>query len=145
MPTPTKAAGNAALFCQAAFQSVGLQHILVDGDVPAQVQDFALAFPELHEVPVGPFLQSIEVPLDGRRALWCINRSCQFCIFCKLDYQLASFSSQAAGGHSATWSIYPDFHPCKEGMVPRQPDLPRTVSWVPLGTEQVCVTAALFT
>lgn len=39
--------------------------MLVDGDVPAQVQDFALAFPELHNVPVGLFLQSIEVPLDA--------------------------------------------------------------------------------
>lgn len=37
------------------------QHILVDGAVPPQVQDFTLALVELHEAPVGPFLPPVEV------------------------------------------------------------------------------------
>lgn len=38
------------------------------GDAPPQLQDLALAFAELHDIPVGPFLQSAEVPLDGSTA-----------------------------------------------------------------------------
>lgn len=45
------------LLCQAAFQSVSLQLLLVPGDAPPQLQDLALAFAELHDIPAGPFLQ----------------------------------------------------------------------------------------
>ena len=59
---------------------VGPQHILVHGVVPPQVQDLALAFVELHEVPVSPFLQLVEVTLHGSTTLWCISDSSQFVI-----------------------------------------------------------------
>ena len=49
------------LFCQAAFQPSGSQHIPVPGVVPPQVHDFALLLVELHDVPVGPFLQPVKV------------------------------------------------------------------------------------
>lgn len=40
-------------FCQAAFQTVGPQHILVPEVVPPQGQGFALLLAELHEVASG--------------------------------------------------------------------------------------------
>ncbi|KAK4832039.1 hypothetical protein QYF61_020554 [Mycteria americana] len=72
------------LFCQAAFQLAGPQHILVPGVVPSQVQDFALFLVELHEIPVGPLLQPVEVPLNGSTVIWCISHSSQFGVICKL-------------------------------------------------------------
>lgn len=49
--------------CQAASQTLGPQLLLVHGVIPAQVQDFVLAFAELYEVPVCTFLQPANVPL----------------------------------------------------------------------------------
>ena len=66
------------LFYKAAFQLGSPQHILVHGVVPPQVQDFALLLVEPHEVPVSPFLQPVQVPLDGSPTLWCVSRSSQF-------------------------------------------------------------------
>jgi len=66
------------LFCQAAFQLGDSQHTLVHGVVPDQVQDFALLV-ERNEVPVGPFLQPVKVPLDDSTTLWYISHSFQFC------------------------------------------------------------------
>ncbi|KAK4826285.1 hypothetical protein QYF61_007132 [Mycteria americana] len=56
---------------------------LVSGLVPPQVQDFALHPVELYEVPVSPFLQPVQVPLDGSTTLWHISHSPQFCVICK--------------------------------------------------------------
>ena len=60
-------------FCSVAPQLGGTYHILVHGIVPPQGQDFALPFAELHEVPLGPFLQLDEILLDGSTTLWCIS------------------------------------------------------------------------
>ncbi|KAK4818982.1 LOW QUALITY PROTEIN: hypothetical protein QYF61_022649 [Mycteria americana] len=70
--------GPQVLSCQAAFQLSSPQNILVHGVVPPQVQDLALLLVEVHEVPVSPFLQPVEVPLDGSMTLWCISHSSQF-------------------------------------------------------------------
>jgi len=40
------------------------------------------ACPEVHEVPFSPFLQPVEVPLDGSTTLWCIGHSTQLCVIC---------------------------------------------------------------
>ncbi|KAK4832711.1 hypothetical protein QYF61_025172 [Mycteria americana] len=72
------------LFCQAAFQLGGPQHVLVHGIVPLQVQDFALPLVEPQEVPVSPFLQAVEIPLDGSPTLWCIRHLSQFCVISRL-------------------------------------------------------------
>ncbi|GAB0181886.1 cAMP-dependent protein kinase inhibitor alpha [Grus japonensis] len=72
------------LFCQAAFQLSSPQYVLVDGVVPPQAQDFALPLVELCEIPVSPFLQPVEVPLDGITAFWYIIHSFQFGVICKL-------------------------------------------------------------
>ena len=50
----------------------------------SQMQDIALAFVELQEIPVGPSLQPVKVPLNGSTPIWCIDHSSQFCITCKL-------------------------------------------------------------
>jgi len=54
------------------------------GVVPPQVEDFALLVVELHEVPVSPFLQPVQAPLDGSTTLCCISSFSQFCAICKL-------------------------------------------------------------
>ena len=72
------------LFCQAAFQLDNAQHMQMPVVVPSQVQDFALAPVKHHEVPVGPFLQPVEVPLDDSTAPWPISHFSQFCVICKL-------------------------------------------------------------
>ena len=74
------------LFCKAAFQPFGPQPILVHEVIPLQVQDFVFSFDGLHEIPVSPFLQPVEVPLDGSMTLWCISRSSQFCVISKLAH-----------------------------------------------------------
>ena len=71
-----------ALFCKAAFQLGGPQHILVPGAVPPQGQDFVLL--EFHGVPVSPFLQPIEVPLDGSTTLCLSSYFSQFGVISKL-------------------------------------------------------------
>jgi len=53
------------------------------GFIPSQVQDFALPFVELHEMPVGPFLLPFKVPFNSKSTIWCSSHSSQFCIFCK--------------------------------------------------------------
>lgn len=53
------------------------------GVVPSQVQNFAHPLVVLHEVLVGPFLQPLEVSLDGCMAL-CVGHYSQFGVLCKL-------------------------------------------------------------
>ncbi|GAB0186707.1 ectonucleotide pyrophosphatase/phosphodiesterase family member 3 [Grus japonensis] len=77
-------ADSQVLLCRAASQLAGLQHLLVPGVVPPQVQDFALPLVGLHEVPVNPFLQPVEVPLDGSMTLWHISHSSQFGVISRL-------------------------------------------------------------
>jgi len=50
---------------------VTASHRLVPRVVPTQGQDFALALVELHEAPVSPFLQPLEVSLDVSSTNWC--------------------------------------------------------------------------
>jgi len=58
--------------------------VLLSGVVSLQMQDFAFPFGKLHDVPVCPFLQPVEVPLHGSTIIWCINCSSQFRIICRL-------------------------------------------------------------
>lgn len=71
------------LFCQTAFQPIGLQHVQVHKTVIPQVQGSTLSLVEFHKVPGGPFLQPVGGPLDGSMTFWRISRS-QFCITCRL-------------------------------------------------------------
>lgn len=43
-----------------------------------QMQDLAFTFLEFHKDSVDPFLQPVEVPLNGSTASWCIIYSSQF-------------------------------------------------------------------
>ena len=76
--------GPQGLSLQSCFPAFRLQHVLVPGVVPLQVQDFAVLFVELHEIPLSPVLQPVQIPLDGSTATWCISRSSQYCVICKL-------------------------------------------------------------
>ncbi|KAK4831516.1 hypothetical protein QYF61_018100 [Mycteria americana] len=72
------------LFCKAALKLVDPQPVLLPGIIPPQVQGFGLPFAELHKVPVSPFLQPVQVPLDGSMPICCTSCSSWFCIICKL-------------------------------------------------------------
>lgn len=53
---------------------------MVPGVVPAQVQDLALLSVELHQVPLKPFLQPAEAPLDNPlvyQPMGCLSTYCQ--------------------------------------------------------------------
>lgn len=54
---------------QAAIQTVGPQPVLVHCVIPTQGQDFAFAPVELHEILLSPFLQPVNVPLNGSKTL----------------------------------------------------------------------------
>lgn len=58
------------------------QHVLVHSP---QIQYFTLVFIELHEVPIRPFLQSVEVPLKSSTTLWSTKYSSQFCVTCRFS------------------------------------------------------------
>jgi len=49
-----------------------------------RVQVSAPPFVELHDVPVSPFLQPVQVSLDSSTTLWRISHSSHFCINRKL-------------------------------------------------------------
>jgi len=53
------------LLCRSVFQLVILQHVLLPGVIPPQVQDFAFSLRSLHESPLCSNLQPAEVPLNG--------------------------------------------------------------------------------
>ena len=63
---------------------MALQHVLVHGLVPPQVQDSVILLVDLHEVPVSPFLQRDKVPLDGSTTLWRVSHFSQFGVINKL-------------------------------------------------------------
>ena len=54
---------------RAALQQLRPEPVLVHGVVPPQVQDPTLALAELHQVPLCPTLQPVQVSLNGRISL----------------------------------------------------------------------------
>jgi len=67
----------------AALQQVRPEPVLVHGVVPPQVQDPALMLVELHEVPLHPTLQYVQVSLNGSTTFWCICHSSQLGVISK--------------------------------------------------------------
>ncbi|PKU41816.1 hypothetical protein llap_7868 [Limosa lapponica baueri] len=75
--------------------------------VPAQVQDFILTLIELHKVPVCPFLQLVEVPLDGSMTLMYSGHSSQICVICNLaECTLCTFVQIFTEGVKQNWTYY---------------------------------------
>lgn len=66
------------LFPHSCFPAGQLPACTGAWDYSFQGQDFALPFVGLHEVPVGPFLQSGEIPLNDNTSTLCISHSPQF-------------------------------------------------------------------
>lgn len=56
-------------------RKIYIYYVMVSGVVLPQLQNFALPLVHLHEAPVKPFLQPVQVPLDGSLTLWCISPS----------------------------------------------------------------------
>lgn len=75
------------VFWLAAFQPLGLQPVLVPGVIFPPGTRLHIFPCWIHDVPVSPFIQSVEVLLDGSPALWSIN-SCllQACWLCPLPH-----------------------------------------------------------
>jgi len=60
------------------------QPLLIAGIAPTPVQDLALGLVEPHEVHTGPFLEFVQVPLDGIPSFWLVNCTTQLGVICKL-------------------------------------------------------------
>jgi len=69
---------------QSCSPAVPPQSVLVHGVVPPQVQDPALALVEIHQIPLCPTLQPVQVTLNGSTACRCIHHSSQFGVISKL-------------------------------------------------------------
>lgn len=54
------------------------------GAAPTQVQDFKIPLVEHHDVPISPFLQPAQMPLDGNTALWASQPLFPVCVISKL-------------------------------------------------------------
>ena len=54
--------------CNVAFCPVGPQPVVGQEVIYSQLQDFTLPSAELHEAPVSPFLQPVQVPLKNSLA-----------------------------------------------------------------------------
>jgi len=57
---------------------------LILGLTPNQVQDPALGLVEPHEVHAGPFLNLVQVPLDGMLSLRCVSCTIQLGVIFRL-------------------------------------------------------------
>lgn len=69
------------LFYQAAYQMVIPWCLPVHGVAPPDA-GLCISLDELHKVPAGIFLQSVEVLMDSGMTLWCICHSSQFYCSC---------------------------------------------------------------
>lgn len=89
------------LFCKAVFQLGDPQHVLVHRVLPPRCR---LIEPEL---PVSPFLQSVQVSLDDSMTLWSISCSPQFCVTSKLAedtfYPIIQIMNEGA---EEDWTMY---------------------------------------
>ncbi|KAK4811014.1 hypothetical protein QYF61_015718 [Mycteria americana] len=72
------------LLHRAALNPFSTQPVFVLEIAPTHVQDLALGLVELHEVPMGPPLKPVKVPLDGIPSLRCTNRTTQLGVICRL-------------------------------------------------------------
>lgn len=64
-----------------AFKTVSLQPVLIYV-TPSLMHGFALLLVELHKIPVSPFLQPVEVPLNGDTTLWTPATPSTFVFLC---------------------------------------------------------------
>lgn len=78
--TSSSAIAPKVLLWRGAFQLVRSQCLQAHEAIFHRMQDFSFTFVELYKAPVGPFLQSAQVPLNGSTALWFISHHSQF--FC---------------------------------------------------------------
>jgi len=72
------------LLGRAALNPLIPQPVLIAGVALTQMQDLALGLVELREVHTGPFLELVQVPLDGILSFWCVNCTTQLDVICKL-------------------------------------------------------------
>lgn len=74
---------------KAVFQLVSPQHVLMHGVISPQGKNFVFLHVEMHEVRLSPFLQPVQIPLNGSTALHCTmllpvsSHFFQFCVSCE--------------------------------------------------------------
>ncbi|PKU44305.1 hypothetical protein llap_5392 [Limosa lapponica baueri] len=92
---------------RAAPQQVSSQPVLVKGVIPPQVQHPTLAFIEVHQVPLCPTLQPVQVSLDGGTAFWCVSHPSQFCVISKLaEGTFRPFIQDIDENIEEDWTLY---------------------------------------
>jgi len=72
------------LLSRAALHPLIVQPVLIVEVAPTHMQDLALGLVEPHEVHTGPFLELVQVPLDGIPCFWCVNCTTRLGVICKL-------------------------------------------------------------
>ncbi|KAK4828640.1 hypothetical protein QYF61_000288 [Mycteria americana] len=72
------------LLCQAAFQPLFPEPVVLHGVAVAQVQDLALGLVKPHTVDLSPSIQPVQVPLQSLPTLQQINTPTQLGVVCKL-------------------------------------------------------------
>jgi len=72
------------LLSSAALNPFILQPIFMPGVALTLVQDLALRLVELHEVHTGPFLDLVQVPLDGIVSLRRVDHTTELDVTCRL-------------------------------------------------------------
>lgn len=72
--------------------------------IPLEVQNFTFPFVVLLEIPLGPVLQPVQVPLKGSTTISCTSHSTQFYIMCKL-----AEGTPAVSFNPLSSAVLPDF------------------------------------
>ncbi|KAJ7411115.1 hypothetical protein BTVI_51132 [Pitangus sulphuratus] len=72
------------LLSRASLDLVIPQPGLIPGVALTQVQHLALGLVKLHEIPMGPLLELVQVPLDVILSFRCVNNTTQLDVICKL-------------------------------------------------------------
>jgi len=77
--------GLQVISCNVAFCPVGPQPVVEQEVIYSQLLDFTLASAELHDVPISPFLQPVQVPLENSLSPQCVSHPFNLVFFTELE------------------------------------------------------------
>lgn len=71
--------------CIIAMRLLEISEAVIGMDLRSRDRELCISLCfEIHEIPVGPLLQPVKVPLNSGTTIWCASPSSQFCIICEL-------------------------------------------------------------
>lgn len=69
-----------ALLSRAAFWPIGLECVLLPGDLPPRTRELSFLLAELHKIPLSVILHAVKVRMNDSTTIWCNGCSSHFCI-----------------------------------------------------------------